>query len=127
MVDHLFIFEDGGKIKDYNGKYQEYRAELVAKKLSGYENNNGTVLTPNASNMSVENDRKLSFDERKELARLEKEIQKLGAKRNDISAAFNDIASLTPDRIKQLSKDLDAIGEQIEEKEMRWLELAEFA
>ncbi len=127
VVDHLFIFEDGGKIKDYNGKYQEYRAELAAKKISGYDTNNSTISAQNASNISVENDRKLSFDERKELARLEKEIQKLSAKRNDISAAFNDVASLTPDRIKQLSKDLDAIGEQIEEKEMRWLELAEFA
>ena len=68
----------------------------------------------------------LTYEQRKELNRLEKEISKLEAKKEDIHAQFN-ATDLTQDKIKELSQELKAIDEKIEEKELRWMELAEEA
>ena len=69
----------------------------------------------------------LTYEERKELGRLEKEIQKLNEKKTKLSAEYNNFEQLSQDRIVNLAKELEQIDEQIETKEMRWLELAELA
>jgi ABC transport system ATP-binding/permease protein len=117
LVEHLFIFEGDGQIKDYNGNYTEYR-EL--KKIENREQNNkGTP--PSVSNTSVT----ISEAERKEFKRLEKEIEKLETRKREIENKFNDAANLKPEDITKLSKELQDIQEQLEFKEMRWLELSE--
>ena len=68
----------------------------------------------------------LSQEQKKEVKRLEKKIQQLEEKKAEISAHFHD-TSLSPERITELSKELGALNEEIEELEMRWLELAEQA
>ncbi|MEO0340243.1 MAG: ABC transporter C-terminal domain-containing protein [Bacteroidota bacterium] len=59
--------------------------------------------------------------------RLEKEISKLEAKKDQLHLQFTDTTNLTPDRIKELSQELELIKEKIEDKELRWMELAEMA
>ncbi len=122
LVDHLFVFEGNGSIRDFNGDYTEYREiqkerEKEQRRLERAEQQQakGEQVRPG-----------LSFEQRKEMNRLEKEIQRMEEKKAAITAQF-DQPNLDGDRIRELAKELQLIGSQIEEKEMRWMELAELA
>ncbi len=124
IVEHLFVFEGEGKIRDFNGDYTDYREiqkerEREQRRLERSEQQ---------KEKSDQKDTKsgLSFDQRKEMNKIEKEIQKLEEKKAQISEQFN-LPDLTPEKIKTLSKELNQITEQVEEKELRWMELAELA
>jgi len=78
-----------------------------------------------SSSAPVEEKRKLSYNEKKELRSLEAKMQKLENKKTEIAEAFND-TTLTPEKIKELSLELGDIQNKIEEAENRWLELSEF-
>lgn len=118
LVDHLFVLEGDGKMRDYNGTYSEYRelkkAEIREKQQE--EANQAPTIEDNKG--------KASFEQRKDFARIEKEIKKLEEKRAEITAKFED-ASLSPEKIMELSKELDGITSQLTEKEEKWFELAE--
>ena len=126
VVEHLFIFEGDGKIKDYNSNYSDYRK---AKKEE--INEQKRIVRESAPKVAKEKaattdgPRKLTYMERKEMGKLEKEIAKLEAKKAEIFEKFND-PSLSGDEISKLSIESGKIGDQIEKKEMRWLELSEF-
>ena len=123
LVDHLFIFEGNGQIKDYNGNYTEYR-EL--KKIEERENKKGTATIVSAPTPSVSADiRKANDSERKEFKRLEKDIEKLEQQKVVLTEKFNDVSKLSPSDIQKLSLELQGIQEQLDTKEMRWLELSE--
>ncbi|MEL6844169.1 MAG: ABC transporter C-terminal domain-containing protein, partial [Bacteroidota bacterium] len=64
--------------------------------------------------------------ERKELSRLEKEIEKLEKRKAEILFRFNE-PNIDPADIEKLSIELGALNQSIDEKEMRWLELSEYA
>jgi ATP-binding cassette subfamily F protein uup len=124
IVEHLFVFEGEGKIRDFNGDYTDYREiqkerEREQRRLERSEQQ---------KEKSDQKDTKpgLTFDQRKEMNKIEKEIQKLEEKKAQISEQFN-LPDLTPEKIKTLSKELNQITEQVEEKELRWMELAELA
>jgi ABC transport system ATP-binding/permease protein len=125
MVDHLFIFEGDAKIRDYNGQYSDYRAdkaeEEAEEKRLRSENNQKSNANTNAV---VEVKVGLSGSERKEYNQLEKDIAKLEKQRKEITEKFND-PSLSNDNMMKLSLDLGKINKELEEKEMRWLELAD--
>lgn len=123
IVDHLFVFEGNGKIGDFNGDYSEYR-ELQKEREREQRNASRTQeqkqkqpQTPNA---------KLSQDERKEMNKLEKELKRLEERKAEIMEQFNSM-DLAPDKIEKLSKELNEVNENLEMKEMRWLELSELA
>ncbi len=128
VVEHLFIFEGDGKIKDYNSNYSDYRKakKIEINEQKRKERESTPKVTKEKETSSAEPARKLTYMERKEMGRLEKEIAKLEAKKAEIFEKFND-PSLSGDEISKLSIESGKIGEEIEEKEMRWLELSEFA
>jgi len=68
----------------------------------------------------------MSYLERKEFNRLEKEIEKLEKRKEEILFKFNE-PNIDPSKIEDLSIELGAVNQSIDEKEMRWLELSEFA
>lgn len=120
LVDHIFVFEGEGKIKDFNGNYSEYRAlkkqekkEVVVEKVKPVEEAKPEV-------------RKLSYNEKKEIRSLEAKMEKLENKKAEIAELFNDV-NITPEKIKELSLELGEIQNQLETSENRWLELSEFA
>jgi ATP-binding cassette subfamily F protein uup len=122
LVDHLFIFEGEGVIKDYNGNYTDYRAN---KKIEDRQQEKA----PKEKKERVRSDDdkpKLSYLDRKEFNRLEKEIEKLEERKTEITGKFND-PNLSSEDIQKLSVELGQISQSIDEKEMRWLELSEFA
>ena len=127
LVEHLFIFEGNGKIKDYNGNYSDYRVIQKGKdqEKNRVERKAEKDLNKKNKEAAKEDSQKLSYEERKEMNRLEKEIKKLEAKKVTIGERFNDTQNLTPEDIQKLSKELNEIDKTIEEKEARWLELAE--
>jgi ABC transport system ATP-binding/permease protein len=121
LVEHLFIFEGDGEIRDYNGNYTDYRE---TKKIEDKQAKSGVKPT-NSSTPSVSQAQKANDGERKEYNRLGKEIEKLETRKVEIELKFNDVANLKGDDITKLSKELQDIQNQLEIKELRWLELSE--
>jgi ABC transport system ATP-binding/permease protein len=115
LVDHIFVVEGDGHVKDYNGNYSEYR----------YEKNQNATSTSEAKPLSDEKKAvKNEYELKKEIKAVEKQIEKLQSKKAEITNAFND-TTLSPEKIHSLSKELGAIDEEIEMKELRWMELSE--
>ncbi len=127
IVDHLFIFEGEGHIRDFNGKYTEYRQ---IRKQEGLDRKRqeaaGRDKTPVPRQSRNSQDNALSHDQQKEVKRLEKEIAKLEQEKATLTSRFDD-STLTPDQINTLSSELGALNSRIEALEERWMELAEQA
>lgn len=128
IVDHLFVFEGEGKIRDFNGQYSDYRAlykeELEEKRRLEREKQKRKAKP--VVTKPKDDKPKLTYEERKEFNRLEKQIMVLEEKKEKITQQFNN-PDLTPDEIQKLSIELGEVKNEIEEKEMRWMELAELA
>ncbi len=122
LVDHLFIFEGNGTVKDFNGTYAEYRA---LKRVEDQQRR--TVPSPAASSASTNGSSPatgLSNTEKNEMKRLEKDIAKLESRKAEIMERFN-AADLGAEEATRLSSELGELQGSLDEKEMRWLELAE--
>lgn len=125
VVEHLFIFEGEGVVKDFNGTYSEYRA---LKKVQDRQQKTVTVEKEKKQKPQFQQELTpgLSYEQRKEFKRLEKQIEKLEEKKNKVTEKFND-TSLSPADIEKYSLELGLLQEELEEKEMRWMELAELS
>ncbi len=125
LAHHLFIFEGEGHIRDFNGTYTEYRAEQREREQR--ERAEQAKATPAATPKKLTSQANgLSQEQRKAIRRLENQINKLEQRKADLTAQFND-TTLSSERITELSKELAAVNEEIEEKELAWMELAEQA
>lgn len=120
LVDHLFVFEGQGKIKDFNGTYAEYRALKRAETTAAAPK----TATDKPASASIETKPGLSNTERNEMRKLEKEIAVAEARKHEIMERFNN-TELSAGEIGKLSAELGALQETLDTKEMRWLELAE--
>lgn len=129
LVDHLFIFEGDGKIKDFNGNHLDYRRYIKAKELEERQKERAAQQKEKAvaaASESKSDAPKMTYEQRKEMNKVEKEISKLEEKKANIQAKFAN-PDISVDEIKTLSQELSEVKEKIEEKEMRWMELAELA
>jgi len=127
IVEHLFVFQGAGKIKDYNGTYTEYRAFEKAKAIED-RRAASTVVKEKKEKPAFQSKTTpgLNRDQQKEFKKLERQIEKLEEKKSEISEKFND-TSISPEDIAKYSKELGVITDELEEKEMRWMELADLA
>ena len=127
IVDHVLAFEGDGKIKDFVGNFSEYRASSEVRGTSSEPKKETTQTNSNdfKQNQTPSNStkKKLSFKEQRELETIEKEMPELEKKRAEILEKLNNEADY--EKIAALSADLEKISEQLEEHEMRWLELQE--
>lgn len=121
LVDHLFILEGNGKVKDYNGNYNSYRLQKEHEKKV----QNKPTKPKEKKEELVEPVRKLSYLEKKELQDIEKRIDQLEKRKTAINQMFvaQDIEGTD---IEKLSIELGEINNEINTKEERWLELSEF-
>lgn len=122
LVDHLFVFEGNGHIRDFNGNYSDYR-DIQKEK----EREQRRVERSDQQAQKQENKQQaggINQEEKKEFKRLEKQILQLEEQKNTITAQFND-SDLSTAKIESLSKELAKVNEELEEKEMRWMELAD--
>jgi len=123
IVDHLFVFEGDGIIKDFPGNYSDYRdwAEERAKA----DQVAGKADKP-VREKPVSDKKKMSFKEKKEFEELEEAISLLEKEKKILEEEFNS-GALTPDALNKKSLRHGAITAELEDKEMRWLELGELA
>ncbi|GJM31224.1 MAG: ABC transporter [Saprospiraceae bacterium] len=125
LVDHLFIFEGEGKIRDFNGDYSDYRVIQKEQEKEQRREERAQQLVIKAARKEEEDKKPgLTFEQRKELKRLEKDLSKLEDKKTELEGKFAE-PDITPEKIATLAKELAAVKDQIEEKELLWMELAD--
>lgn len=123
IVDHLFVFEGNGQIKDFPGNYSDYRSWATERaKMQSNESSKGATT---ATNEKPRTDRpaKLTYKEKKELEQLTADLELLNAEKDSLDALFNS-GSEIPDIIEKSAR-YNELKELIDEKEFRWLELSE--
>ncbi len=123
LVDHIFVFEGDGNIKDYYGNYTEYRQardkELRIQKR--VEKANRPVEEKPAREPAKN---KLSYKEKRELEQLEADIDALEAEKREIEGKMS-AGQGTPDEFAEWGKRYAEIGELLDTKTERWMELSE--
>ena len=130
IVDHIFVFEGDGKITDFPGNYTIYRNkqlqdeenEKAKAQNQSKKKENEKVQIKDDSNSTQK--RKLTFNEKREFELLESEIAALETEKNSLETALNS-GKLPHDELYQQSEKLVEIKSQLDEKELRWLELSE--
>ena len=136
VVDHLLVFKGEGEIQDFPGNYTQYRewirlqtkeeeasakGKAAANAPAKTENNAAGTAKRDAS---FENKRKMTYKEKREYEQLAKEIEALEAEQKQLEEALCS-GTLSVDELTEKSKRLPLIKDELDEKEMRWLELAE--
>lgn len=129
LVDHYFIFEGEGVIKDHHGTFMEYRA-LQAEEISEQKKENKAKYkksgTETAGPQQKVPDNKLSFQERKEFQKLEKEISDLENEKSEIEKVLSG-GALAADEVREQSERYGELLELLDTKTLLWLEMAERA
>ena len=137
VVDHLLVFKGKGEIQDFPGNYTQYRdwsrlqekdeAERAAATAKNAGNNN-TAANDGAGtakrDANFENKRKMSYKEKREYEQLTQEIEKLTDEQKKLEEALCS-GTLSVEELTEKSKRLPEIKDELDEKEMRWLELSE--
>jgi ATP-binding cassette subfamily F protein uup len=128
LVDHLFVFEGEGKIKDFNGNYSHWRAvqDLALEELRESKRNVEKPKAEAVKENKPEEKKKLSYKEQKEFEDLDAEIPKLEEKKNELSNQLS-TGKLSNHQVQEVSTELTELMVKIETKTARWLSLAEFA
>ena len=125
LVQHLFILDGEGGVKDYNGNYSKYRADrLVEIREQQRVDREKRKVKEVKVNLVEQSAKQLSHEERKAIKRLEKAIEKLEERKKTITLKFAD-AEITPDQIAEMSKEIAEVKSQIVEKEEEWFMLSE--
>lgn len=124
VVDHTLVFHGNGQVQDFPGSYSQYRDWKEQNKQESSKLQNKDSRKDNSRN--VNRARKLTFKEKQEYIQLEKDIAKLEEEKKQIEAALCG-GTTSIDEITTLSKRLPVLTEELEEKEMRWLELSELS
>jgi len=127
LVDHLFVFEGDGVVRDFPGNYTQYR-EWEKEEKSNAKELPATAAANSASAASAPTEankpRKLSYKEKRELEQLEQEIAKLEAEKQSIDQQLSS-GSLPYEQLEPLTRRVGEVIQLLDEKGMRWLELSE--
>ena len=128
VVDHIFVFNGDGDIKDFPGNYTEYRdwrdeERATAAKEAAAQ---AAKTTPAKQSHRTEEKRKLTFKEKREYEALETEIFQLEEEKAAIEEAMSSGTLSTADLLEKSAR-IQQVLELIDEKTMRWLELSEYA
>ena len=129
LVDHLFVFGDG-QIRDFPGNYTDWRQSKEDEKTEESAKPDIKSAAPKAVaapvvDKPVIEKRKLNYKEQREFEQLEKEIAQLNKKKETLVQKMNGGGG--HEELMALGQELEQVNEQIDEKEMRWLELSELA
>ena len=116
IVDHVFVLGED-QLRDFPGNYSDYKSFKEELKSKG--NSGEGQLKKNQ-----EQPKEIKQIDRKELKKIEKQIQKLEEEKNEITSMFES-GNLSSDQIMNLSQKLHEIQNQLDEKEMQWLEMSE--
>lgn len=131
VVDHLLVFKGEGEIQDFPGNYTQYRewSRMQAKdEAKPAKSGNATAENDGAGtakrDANFENKRKMSYKEKREYEQLTQEIDALTEEQKKLEEELC-CGNLSVEELTEKSKRLPEIKDELDEKEMRWLELAE--
>ena len=130
VVDHLLVFKGDGEIQDFPGNYTQYRD--YQKMKSKEEEQQKPAKSSNTSGNDAKKDyrnnqkRKLSFKEKREYEQLTDKIAQLEKEKQQLEEELCS-GNLSVDELTEKSKRLPILKEELDELELRWLELAELA
>ena len=125
MVEHLFVFEGDGVIRDFPGNYGLYQQWLKTKDNAEAADIKSVNTPPVKEPVTAAPVKpKLSYKEKRELEILEKEISELNKEKDLITEKLHDV-SINFETIQQLSQRFTLVSENLQTKEFRWLELSE--
>ena len=134
VVDHLLVFKGEGEIQDFPGNYTQYRewsrmqAKDEAEQAKPAKSGNATAENDGAGtakrDANFENKRKMSYKEKREYEQLTQEIDALTEEQKKLEKELCS-GNLSVEELTEKSKRLPEIKDELDEKEMRWLELAE--
>ena len=128
VVDHLLVFKGDGEIKDFPGNYTQYRDWQTLQPKEAKESNPSREMISSKesrdSRSSRDSKRKMTYKEKTEFERLEKEIAALEAEQKQLEEALCS-GTLSIDELTEKSKRLPQLKDELDEKSLRWLELSE--
>ena len=134
VVDHLLVFKGEGEIQDFPGNYTQYRewsrmqAKDEAEQAKPAKSGNATAESDGAGSAkrdaNFENKHKMSYKEKREYEQLTQEIDALTEEQKKLEEELCS-GNLSVEELTEKSKRLPEIKDELDEKEMRWLELAE--
>lgn len=134
VIDHLLVFKGEGEIQDFPGNYTQYRewirmqAKDEAEQAKPAKSGNATAESDGAGtakrDANFENKRKMSYKEKREYEQLTQEIDALTEEQKKLEEELCS-GNLSVEELTEKSKRLPEIKDELDEKEMRWLELAE--
>lgn len=122
LVDHIFAFEGDGQIRDFPGNYSQYRdfleqqkKQIVVSKPTEQKKQPAQVASPKKG---------LSFKEKFELEQLNKELKSLQQEKDELTTRMNS-GGMEYAALNAAAERISAIAQELDNKEMRWLELSE--
>lgn len=129
VVDHLLVFKGEGEIQDFPGNYTQYREWCRLQPKTEGEGTEKKATKPTAkeqpsATQKKEGKRKMTYKEKREYEQLTKELEQLENEQKTLEEALCS-GQLSVEELTEKSKRLPEIKDEIDEKEMRWLELAE--
>lgn len=129
VVDHLLVFKGEGEIQDFPGNYTQYREWCRLQPKTEGEGAEKKATKPTAkeqpsATQKKEVKRKMTYKEKREYEQLTKELEQLENEQKTLEEALCS-GQLSVEELTEKSKRLPEIKDEIDEKEMRWLELAE--
>ena len=129
VVDHLLVFKGNGVIKDFPGNYTQYREwkkiePEPEEPKKGEATNTVSQRSSGPRDPNANKKRKMTFKEKREFESLEKELETLNTEKKNIEEKLSG-SNITVEEITTLSKRLPILNNEIDEKELRWLELSE--
>ena len=130
LVEHLFVFEGNGVIRDFPGNYTDYREwadspEVIESNRQNAEDSRksgGNSLSTTVEKAPIAK-KKLSFKEQKEYEDLGKAIEQLEAKKEVLTEQLNSGGSY--EDLAKWAKEIENLTDELDEKEIRWLEISE--
>lgn len=122
LCDHLFIFEGHGKIKDFVGNYSDYREIIEIEALMAKKEKK--AVKPIAAPSPKPKTAKVSYKETKEFEKLEEDMPVIEAEKEGLLSQLNS-GDLSADELNECSTNYQQLSDQLDEMELRWLELSE--
>lgn len=130
VVDHLLVFKGEGEIQDFPGNYTQFRdfQKMKSKEEEQQKPTKNSSPTANEQKKDYRNNtkRKMSFKEKREYEQLSDKIAQLEEEKQQLEEELCS-GNLSVDELTEKSKRLPILKDELDELELRWLELAEFA
>lgn len=124
VVDHLFVFKGNGVIRDFPGNYTQYRAAEKVEAAAAAPKEEKPAQKPEAAAEAPKVKTKLTYGERLEFEKLEKEIDELEARKETLAQRLSNTND--NEELMAVSQELDEVVKAVEARTERWMELAEY-